>query len=80
MIPLEKVKTAIGGEAYQKLIDAFPGEHIYIKKIIDEFPDKESRNAAILDDYYSGMTRQDLAREYHLSVPSIDKITGKAAK
>jgi Mor family transcriptional regulator len=78
MVPLSKVEAVIGSEAYQKLLERFPGGHIYIKKVIDDiFPDKQSRNKAILNDYYAGASRAELAAKYCLSVPSIDKITGK---
>lgn len=75
-ISLQDCAKIIGEENIQKLIDAFPGGRLYLKR---DFISTEQRNKALLDDFYSGQyDRRDLARMYGLSVGRIDQIT-KAA-
>ncbi len=77
-VSLQKCAEIIGQENVQKLIDAFPGERVYLKR---EFRDIQSRNKIILDDFYSNdLNRMELALKYSLSVSTIDKIIREGAK
>ena len=71
-ISLQDCAKVVGEDAVQKLIDAFPGGKIYLKR---DFISTEQRNKALLDDFYSGQCdRRDLARIYSLSVSRVDQI------
>lgn len=76
-ITLKQVADVIGEEGVQKLIAAFPGGDIYIRNSICSV---EERNKRIVDDYYSGLDRGQLALKYDLSISAINNAIRNSCK
>lgn len=73
---LNKLKSLVDADVYIKLLVMFAGETIY-------FPaagsprDKQERNRAIQQEYYSGASVSDLMELYGLSESQIRRIIAK---
>lgn len=75
IVPLEKLKSVVGEEAFGELVSQFPGKNIYIPKNFDEkFHDRKKRNKVIRKDYQAGMEIPELMNKYGLSKATIYKI------
>ena len=77
-ISLLQVAGIIGEESVQKLINAFPGDRIYLKR---DLVDIQQRNKQILDEWYNTqITKEELAEKYYLSISTINNIIREGAK
>ena len=77
-ISLLQVDGIIGEESVQKLINAFPGDRIYLKR---DLVDIQQRNKQILDEWYNTqITKEELAEKYYLSISTINNIIREGAK
>jgi len=77
-IPLEDIAKVIGEDNVQLLIDTFTGDKTYFRRT---FMNIQSRNKAIMDDYYSNNAdRRKLAKKYGLSIGRIDQIIKEEAE
>lgn len=70
-IPLEKIKTSIGEDALQKLLQDFPGGRVYLHK---NAVNRQERNQAIVEAYNNGASREELSVAFGLSLSTIDHI------
>ena len=71
---LERLRTIVGEEAYQKVITDLAGTTVYFPSNF-EWQDKISRNSALKEDFFSGDYEiSDLARKYDLSISHVYKI------
>lgn len=76
-ITLKQVADVIGEEDVQKLIAAFPGGDIYIRNNLCSV---EERNKMIVNDFYSGLDRGQLALKYDVSISTINNAIRSAYK
>lgn len=74
-IPLEKIKASIGEDALQKLLQDFPGGRVYLHKNVIN---RQERDRAIVEAYNNGMSREQLASSFGVSLSTIDHIKNKA--
>lgn len=68
-ITLKQVADVIGEEGVRKLIATFPGGDIYIRNSLCSV---EERNKMIVNDFYSGLDRGQLALKYDVSISTIN--------
>lgn len=76
-ITLKQVADVIGEEGVRKLIAAFPGGDIYIRNGLCSV---EERNKMIVNDFYSGLDRGQLALKYDVSISTINNAIRNAYK
>lgn len=72
-INLKLLEGITGSEIFKQILEAFPGERLYIPGR-GEFPSKHERNEAIWRDFCNDMSISELANKYGLSVDSIYRI------
>lgn len=74
-VSIYEVKELIGEEAVQKMIEAYAGKIIYIKKKRNDFPDDETRNQYIKNSFFiTAKKPEHIADEVGLSVDRVKKI------
>lgn len=74
---LRKLKSIIGDEAYQQVLEQMAGTTVYFPMASTnaEWMNKEQRNLILREDFYSGKYEvRDLARKYDLSISRVYKI------
>ena len=77
-ITLLQVASIIGEESVQKLINAFPGDRIYLKR---DLVDIQARNKQILNEWYhSQISKEELSKKYYLSISTINNIIREGIK
>lgn len=72
-INLKLLEGITGSEIFKQILEAFPGERLYIPGR-GEFSSKLERNEAIWRDFCNDMSISELANKYGLSVDSIYRI------
>lgn len=72
-INLKILEGITGSTMFKQILEAFPGERIYIPRR-GEFSTKQERNNAIWNDFCQNMSITELANKYGLSVDSIYRI------
>lgn len=72
-INLKLLEGITGSEIFKQILEAFPGERLYIPGR-GEFSSKHGRNEAIWLDFCNDMSISELANKYGLSVDSIYRI------
>lgn len=78
IVKLEKLISIIGDEAFNELINQYPGMNVYIPKKYDrKFYDRKQRNKQLREDYFAGMEIPDLMIKYNLSKATVYKIIEK---
>ena len=71
---LDRLKTIVGEDVYQKVVTELAGMTVYFPSNY-EWQDKASRNLALKEDFFSGEYEiSDLARKYDLSISRVYKI------
>lgn len=73
---LNKLKSLVDADVYIKLLVMFAGETIYFPAAGSP-KDKQERNKAIQQEYYSGASVPDLMELYGLSESQIRRIIAK---
>lgn len=73
---LNKLKSLVDADVYIKLLVMFAGETIYFPAAGSP-KDKQERNRAIQQEYYSGASVSDLVDLYGLSESQIRRIIAK---
>ena len=73
---LNKLKSLVDADVYIKLLVMFAGETIYFPAAGSP-KDKQERNRAIQQEYYSGASVPDLMELYGLSESQIRRIIAK---
>lgn len=73
---LNKLKSLVDADVYIKLLVMFAGETIYFPAAGSP-KDKQERNRAIQQEYYSGASVPDLVELYGLSESQIRRIIAK---
>ena len=73
---LNKLKSLVDADVYIKLLVMFAGETIYFPATGSP-KDKQERNRAIQQEYYSGASVPDLMELYGLSESQIRRIIAK---
>ena len=73
---LNKLKSLVDADVYIKLLVMFAGETIYFPAA-GSLKDKQERNRAIQQNYYSGASVSDLVDLYGLSESQIRRIIAK---
>lgn len=73
---LNKLKSLVDADVYIKLLVMFAGETIYFPAAGSP-KDKQERNRAIQQEYYSGASVSDLMELYGLSESQIRRIIAK---
>ena len=73
---LNKLKSLVDADVYIKLLVMFAGETIYFPAA-ESLKDKQERNRAIQQSYYSGASVSDLVDLYGLSESQIRRIIAK---
>lgn len=73
---LNKLKSLVDADVYIKLLVMFAGETIYFPAAGSP-KDKQERNRAIQQEYYSGASVLDLMELYGLSESQIRRIIAK---
>lgn len=73
---LNKLKSLVDADVYIKLLVMFAGETIYFPAAGSP-KDKQERNRAIQQEYYSGVSVSDLMELYGLSESQIRRIIAK---
>lgn len=73
---LNKLKSLVDADVYIKLLVMFAGETIYFPAAGSP-KDKQERNRAIQQSYYSGASVSDLVELYGLSESQIRRIIAK---
>ncbi|MBO4998178.1 MAG: hypothetical protein J6D02_09295 [Lachnospira sp.] len=63
----------VGADSFVKIVDRLAGENIYITDC-GGYPSKEIRNHCIKNDFFAGLSQDELATKYDLSIQSIYKI------
>lgn len=72
-INLKLLEGITGSEIFKQILEAFPGERLYIPGR-GEFSSKHERNEAIWRDFCNDMSISELANKYGLSIDSIYRI------
>lgn len=72
-VNLKLLESITGSEVFKQILEAFPGERLYIPGR-GEFTSKQERNNAIRRDFYNGVDVDDLAEKYKLSSTSVYRI------
>ena len=73
---LNKLKSLVDADVYIRLLVMFAGETIYFPAA-GSSKDKQERNRAIQQEYYSGASVPDLMELYGLSESQIRRIIAK---
>ena len=71
---LNALKEIIGDSLYMLVCEKMPGTSLYIPALRGGYASIADRNRAIREDVYSGMSFEEAASKYVLSVPQIYKI------
>ena len=74
-VNLKLLESITGSEVFKQILEAFPGERLYIPGR-GEFTSKQERNNAIRRDFYNGVDVDvdALAEKYKLSATSVYRI------
>ena len=72
-VNLKLLESITGTEVFKQILEAFPGERLYIPGR-GEFTSKQERNNAIRRDFYNGADVDALAEKYKLSATSVYRI------
>lgn len=71
---LKVIKTIVGDELFNAIVQRLLGETIYIADY-NGFSSKEERNTAIKNDFFCGMSYEAIAEKYGLHPSTVYKIT-----
>lgn len=75
---LQILKNIVGTEQFMVIAEQLNGEHIVFNNhSCQGFVSKEEQNAAILKDFYHGLSLGELANKYGLTTHAVYKITEK---
>lgn len=75
--PITDMIAVIGKDQTQQLANMYPGEAFRMPKKPLDFPDQESKEKYIVNCYYSGMSKDDIANAVGLSADRVSKIICK---
>ena len=70
-VSMKRLKSIIGDQAFQALVNSCAGRIIYIPK---HCHDRISRDISIRQEFYEGSNVDDLVKKYELSKSSIYRI------
>lgn len=71
---LNAIKKIVGDELFERIVQDLSGETVYFTNYRG-FSSKLERNAAIRNDYFSGMSYEAMAKKYGLHPSTVYKIT-----
>ena len=75
---LQILKDIVGTEQFIVIAERLNGEHLtFNNHSCQGFISKDEQKAAIMKDYYHGMTWEELADKYGLTASALYKITEK---
>lgn len=76
---LQVLKDIVGVEQFIAIAEQLNGEHIVFNNYTCQgFVSKEKQNAAIKKDFYHGMSVDELAKKYDMTVSNVYKITSSS--